>query len=459
MRGALVTTCSGLLLAAAPGVYVIEGLRRDDRTALSPGPGTAGHSQIETACDQCHPSGGGDVQAACIRCHATDLRNAEDSHPVSLFDDPARAEMLEWVDATRCASCHLEHRPHLEDRGWHAQSVTAQVTMCADCHADVFTARASHKGFDRAGCSAIGCHHYHDNRALYETKLRAHLDDPALLPSARVVGETFGPPESSAATGAALAAKMERLTAAPDDGTPLEPATTQWRASRHAQAEVGCVDCHQPPAAQSWRWRPGVETCTRCHGEEQATFAGGKHGMRRAAGLSTLTTEQARLPMKNVVGNASPPEVNCSSCHTTHRYDVQAAAVDACERCHDDRHTRAYRDSIHFVLWRKEMSGEAAAGTGVSCATCHMPRMARPDAPRRHRVDHNQNRNLRPRDKMAESICGSCHGLPFTLAALADEGQIGRNFAGAPASTVFTGIDLMRNAAALRRGFKQGGSR
>ena len=48
------------------------------------------------------------------------------------------------------------------------------------------------------------------------------------------------------------------------------------------------------------------------------------------------------------------------------------------------------------------------------------------------RVLHNQNANLRPNDKMVREVCARCHGLPFTLDALADANLVRRNFAGAP---------------------------
>jgi hypothetical protein len=48
------------------------------------------------------------------------------------------------------------------------------------------------------------------------------------------------------------------------------------------------------------------------------------------------------------------------------------------------------------------------------------------------RVDHGQNDNLRPNEKMIRSVCLPCHGLGFTLDALADRTLIDANFAGKP---------------------------
>ena len=91
-----------------------------------------------------------------------------------------------------------------------------------------------------------------------------------------------------------------------------------------------------------------------------------------AAGLSPMTPAMARLPMQPHVLHR---ELDCSSCHGAHDYDTRYAAVEACLQCHADDHSLAYMNTTHFTLWQNEMSGAAPAGTGVSCATCHMPRL------------------------------------------------------------------------------------
>ena len=47
-------------------------------------------------------------------------------------------------------------------------------------------------------------------------------------------------------------------------------------------------------------------------------------------------------------------------------------------------------------------------------------------------VEHNQNNNLRPNQKMIRSVCMNCHGFSFSLNALSDRGSIANNFAGEP---------------------------
>jgi hypothetical protein len=136
-----------------------------------------------------------------------------------------------------------------------------------------------------------------------------------------------------------------------------------------------------------------------------------------------MRPELSRLPMRS---DAAHEELGCQSCHGSHDYDREQAAVDACLGCHADRHSLGYRESKHNALWSAELAGSAPAGSGVSCAGCHMP------LTRNGSIEHNQNDNLRPNEKMVRSVCGHCHGLSFTLDALADRQLIEKNFKGAP---------------------------
>ena len=51
-------------------------------------------------------------------------------------------------------------------------------------------------------------------------------------------------------------------------------------------------------------------------------------------------------------------------------------------------------------------------------------------------TQHNQNDNLRPNEKMVRSSCQKCHGLQFSLDALADPDLILNNFNHAPVKSV-----------------------
>jgi hypothetical protein len=145
--------------------------------------------------------------------------------------------------------------------------------------------------------------------------------------------------------------------------------------------------------------------------------------MRLASKLPAMTPGEARLPMKPA---AAGKAVDCAACHGAHRFDVVPASVESCTGCHDDGHTRAYAESAHARLRESERDGRGAPGTGVSCASCHLPRDAS------GAVLHNQSANLRPSSGMAREVCATCHGMDFSLSALADAGLTARNFRGRP---------------------------
>jgi hypothetical protein len=165
-------------------------------------------------------------------------------------------------------------------------------------------------------------------------------------------------------------------------------------------------------------------------------FLAGKHGMRLAEGLSPMTPGRARQPMH---AKARDGALGCTSCHGAHRFDTKKAAVEACVGCHRDRHTAAYERSPHFALWKKELAGEAPAGSGVSCASCHLPRVehrAADSGAKRVLVQHNQSDNLRPNEKMIRPVCMSCHGFGYSIDALADSKLVQENFLGQPRAHV-----------------------
>ncbi|MGH8522274.1 MAG: multiheme c-type cytochrome, partial [Gammaproteobacteria bacterium] len=201
--------------------------------------------------------------------------------------------------------------------------------------------------------------------------------------------------------------------------------------------------------ATPWQDKPGANACRECHESEADGFERGKHGMRLKHDLSPMTPELARQPMK---GAAAHKDLTCNSCHRAHRYDTKWAAVAACTGCHDDRHTRAYRRSPHARLWQREITQENHPGGGVSCATCHLPReISRRGGQSLVRIQHNQNQNLRPNEKMARGVCLTCHGLGFTLDALADRALIDKNFNGQPKRQVRS-LEMAeeRNIASLK---------
>lgn len=462
-----------LLLAALLGAgLVLDGesgmsARWQLRKAFLPGDTSAGHHQIEIRCESCHSSAFGGrelLQDACMRCHGAELKEARDSHPRSKFTDPRNAERAQHLDAAWCVTCHVEHRPRIT----RAAGLTLPGDFCVICHRDVGDERPSHAGLAFDTCASAGCHNFHDNRALYEDFLVKHARQPPLLPRHVLPARNFA---SVAIDIGSYPSERYPLRAL---GTPDAPpgkagaAATgaDWLASAHARGGVNCSGCHQPAAeapgkvaAGAWIDKPAAEVCRGCHVDEARTFAGGKHGMRLGVGLGAMRPRQARATMK---ADAPDQGIGCTSCHGAHRFDTRHAAADACLGCHDDGHSRAWEQSPHGVAWRREVEAKAPAGSGLSCAGCHLPRVEhRTDDVLRVLVQHNQNDNLRPRDKMLRSACLNCHGLPFSLDALADDALVARNFAGRSAvrvKSIDMALEAERRANESRRQAKEAGS-
>lgn len=412
-------------LAASLGAagYLALRVGGDDRTLFLPGETTAGHYQIELACESCHEPFGGVRQEACLTCHEAELEAAEDSHPAALFDDPRNAADLELLDVRRCVACHTEHRPGITGE----MGVTLPADFCRQCHAEIAAERPTHEGLAFDGCAASGCHNYHDNRALYEDFLVRHADSPeATFPGTL--------PDRGAWVSWEPAGRVP-LAAADADGPASASSSlvAGWAGSAHADGGVNCTDCHRVDGA-AWTDRPPREQCGSCHELEHAGFITGRHGMRWPAGLASMSPALARLPMKP---HAFSLTLECGSCHDVHEVDAGRAAAVACLNCHADEHSLAYVGSPHHRLWERELAGEGAPGSGVSCASCHLPRESRRVAgEERTVVQHNQNANLRPNEKMVREICMTCHSLGFSLDALADPALIRSNFAHLPEGRV-----------------------
>lgn len=423
---------SGLLVA-----YLSYAVQTPERQAsFMPGAVTHAHHQIELKCAACHAEpfkGREGIQDACLSCHAKELKAMDDSHPIAKFTDPRNAATLAKLDARQCVTCHTEHKREITG----AVGVTLPDDFCVRCHADVEKERPSHKGMAFNSCGTAGCHNFHDNRALYEDFLIRHGHGEKLTAAPKV-------PERHLRDFMVYMEYLdgEPITAAAMDGReilkPKPKEIADWEHTAHAKAGVNCSSCHQArddDGKIAWIRKPDHQACTSCHEQEVKGFLAGLHGMRLGQEMSPMKPGMAEQPMKPSAAHA---KLTCMSCHGAHRFDSRKAAVESCLTCHDDGHTRAYKASPHFRLWHDELSGRGAKGSGVSCATCHLPRteFTTPDFERRILVQHNQNDNLRPNEKMVRSVCLNCHGLQFSLDALADDKLVARNFAGMPAKQV-----------------------
>ena len=419
--------------------YLLFALLAEDKTLYLPGQTSHGHYQIEMQCDACHAEafGGEDVlQDACMNCHGKELKRAKDSHPKSKFTDPRNANRLEKIDARVCVACHQEHVPEQT----RVMGVTVANDVCFYCHSDIAEDRPSHEPYDFNSCASAGCHNYHDNRALYEDFLLKHQHeaptfDTAVLPK-RNAAELGRIKQTNTPTPLSAADADMPSSFARDDKVILD-----WQQTAHAEAGINCSDCHQDQKQNTWIAKPEYTTCQSCHDKESEGFLEGKHGMRLKAALPVMTPALARQPMRS---GASHKELDCNSCHGEHRFDTRHAAVEACLGCHNDEHSLAYKKSSHYQLWRSDNTSGGVNNTGVSCASCHLPRLESDetiDGEKRIIVQHNQNDNLRPNEKMIRDVCMNCHGLGFAIDSLADRELINVNFSAQPSQHIES-IDL-----------------
>ena len=191
-----------------------------------------------------------------------------------------------------------------------------------------------------------------------------------------------------------------------------------------------CNSCHG--SAEAWIAKPDETSCASCHDFEVAGFKAGKHGMRIAHGLDPM---QPALASEKLAFHASAADtqLTCNTCHGVHETNVVEAAVDACLSCHDDEHSQQFMGSPHGGLWQSFTAGQLPRNEAIACSTCHMPKTTHERFGEEHvLVQHNQNENLRPNEKMIRSVCLDCHGLPFVIDALASPALIKSNFSGKP---------------------------
>ncbi len=416
-----------LLCAVLLGFYGYKMFYSTEKNEFLIGEASHGHFQIEMACTACHSEafGGRDIlQDACVACHGQELERAHDSHPVKKFTDPRNAERLEILDARYCITCHVEHqREQTREMG-----VTLPNDYCYHCHEGVGEERESHKGLAFDSCASAGCHNYHDNRALYEDFLVENA-------GGRWVKEVTKILKPNANDLIDLAIIPDHFKAHPvltekevQERFPEE--FSAWEHSGHGSSGVNCQACHGIEGAENWIEKPGMDQCRQCHNQEVEGFLLGKHGMRLSQNLQAMSPGQtSSLSFSSASAHS---KLNCNSCHKAHKFDTEFAKQDACLSCHNDEHSLAFENSPHGRLLSSEDNMNVQE-TGVSCATCHMPRLEiLMNGEKVVAVQHNQNENLRPNEKMIRTVCMSCHNLEFSIDALADEELINNNFSGKP---------------------------
>lgn len=436
-----------------------------DRSTMVIGETTSAHHQFEVSCDSCHAADffadGKKVikkmNKTCIKCHKDELKISNDSHPVKKFLDPRNADRLQDVDARYCTACHMEHRPELTREN----AVTLPLDFCKSCHEEIEKERPSHKGYGFETCATAGCHNYHDNRALYEDFLVKHAKGPDLFDEP-ILKETVAFRSPKTYKPKKLLTKEDAL--APEQYLADTNAVDEWAASPHAKSGVNCAGCHAPKLkkkkaldikliTEKWIEKPTRKSCVKCHRNETESFSWGKHGAREHPKLAKPRKTPKWVPeeLKTIFFDEKLPKTlsvsegkiksnpgahhleigTCSACHGPHTSEKSTSGVEACATCHEDDHTKAYFQSAHYDLWKKEQAGTAPVASGVSCADCHMPKIENDDTGDMF-TTHNQNAYFRPNEKMIRTVCLDCHGLKFSIDALADETLVNNNFQGKP---------------------------
>ncbi len=437
-----------LWISLTIGIAIYYGLTMfvsEDKSELLIGDTSHGHYQIEMACTACHQEAfGGDeiLQNSCVGCHQQELDDAHDSHPKKKFTDPRNADRLEVVDARYCVSCHTEHKEEQIDN----MGVSLPSDYCYHCHKDVGEDRESHQGLAFDSCASSGCHNYHDNKALYESFLVEHADEPWLKDMHEIITQSKAANFAAVTNedkswGAKSSISIEETALNEEYRYKNEEISHQFDQDAHSNAGIECSSCHTDESLDNtWIEKPTIEACSSCHEKEVAGFKQSKHGMRLVQGLAVVNTEIAQQTAQTRDGlafheMANPQEQGCNACHAPHDYSEESAeraVTDSCLSCHSDEHSSNFKNSKHAGL-EEQLKGQVS----VSCATCHMPHVKeKVNGQEVIRVEHNQSLNLRPNEKMIRSVCMDCHSLEFSIDALADELLIKSNFTGQPSKHI-----------------------
>ena len=419
-----------LLTLIGTGYFAQSLVIEESHPDFLPGQTSHGHYQIELACESCHTEPFGSekvIQNACLDCHKEELKEANDSHPVKKFTDPRNADRLEILDARYCVSCHKEHVPqHTREMG-----VTLPVDFCEACHADVAKERPSHEGMGFDTCASAGCHNYHDNKALYESFLLKHSEAPETQPLSVITQVIQATTNEAKALVTPKAEYPEDISADPN-------ILSDWEHSGHAAADVNCMDCHSTKQSpKTWIPEPALAQCESCHKDQVKGFTSGKHGMKLGveidgAALPPMNVQDSLLAQAHKMNpDAMSASLTCNSCHDAHSVDRKQAAVESCLNCHSDEHSLAFESSKHAQILKVDQTSI------VTCATCHLPETeVEHFGQKKTIIQHNQNHNLRPNEKMIRSVCLDCHSLGFSIDALADETLINNNFTGRPSKHI-----------------------
>jgi hydroxylamine dehydrogenase len=178
---------------------------------------------------------------------------------------------------------------------------------------------------------------------------------------------------------------------------------SDWKLSKHSQAEVTCVACHgdqHTSASDVAKVKiPTPDTCAKCHATQVEQYKKGKHALAWAAMKAMPTIHWQPMAMIegekgcggcHTIGLKTAAEIAdlrqhgseygaaaCDSCHTRHTFSAEEARQpQACESCHmgfDHPQWEMYSSSKHGVRHElKDLKVLPANAAAPTCQTCHM---------------------------------------------------------------------------------------
>ncbi len=250
-----------------------------------------------------------------------------------------------------------------------------------------------------------------------------------------------------------------------------------WQGSRHAENEIGCINCHGASKGEPDAFEHNGSTiavvvspkdCGRCHESEERENSASRHahgaefigsldnflgeivegaaaatsGCRQCHGSEVKVLEKGKLDPatwpNTGIGRINPDgsRGSCSACHLRHSFSsAQARRPENCGRCHmgpDHPQIEIFNESKHgikFYFSEDEMNLDSDSwvlgvdySAAPTCATCHMS--ATQKQPVNHDVGGRISWTLRPiisnklenwESKRAnmKNVCNSCHGTEW----------------------------------------------
>ena len=377
-------------------------------------------------------------QEECLSCHAMQVR-------LENFPIPA-----EDPHAGMCASCHNPH----------AQAESSEAFgACTDCHTQVDTLTAFHRGLD-AGVleSCSRCHQAHTFHAEGQNCLACHTDPAQRGPATPPPHPQTTPASAAPRTSMALprphsSAAEPRATGTPQlidtDGARAQAtrlahlvATLVMPAKAHAQqapsggrlqfdharhTRVECTECHSTTNTHGRVTTTTVRDCRSCHHtgtvarpcarcHDAAAVTTQRYDVRRAYQPTVGTAENRTLPFDH----RPHAQEDCATCHRT-GLELSAARI-ACSGCHEDHHSDA--DTNCLACHETPAATAHTATAHLTCAGsgCHSAAPVRA-AQRTRNLCLSCHQDLT--DHQPGRRCVDCHALPAARQASA-AGEAGR---------------------------------